>query len=103
MENLSNWIWIIVAVLWFGAKILPRLLRGKNSQTKVPTPQIPEPDKPASAKTSRFGLWPLSGLRHSSELTGAFALRTSARRSSPAPDRAQIGAQQAVPTINSSI
>ncbi len=47
MENLSNWIWIIVAVLWFGAKILPRLLGGKNSQTKVPTPQMPEPDKPA--------------------------------------------------------
>ena len=50
MENLSSWIWIIIAVLWFGAKILPRLLRGKNSQTKVPTPQMPEPDKSARAK-----------------------------------------------------
>jgi hypothetical protein len=50
MENLSSWIWIIVAVLWFGAKILPRLLRGKDSQTKVPAPQMPEPDKPARAK-----------------------------------------------------
>ena len=50
MENLSSWIWIVVAVLWFGAKILPRLLRGKNSQTNVPTPQMPEPDKPARAK-----------------------------------------------------
>ena len=50
MENLSTWIWIIVAVLWFGVKTLPRLLRGKNSKTKVPTPQMPEPDKPARAK-----------------------------------------------------
>ena len=50
MENLSSWIWIIIAVLWFGAKILPRLLRGKTSQTKVPTPQKPVPDKPARAK-----------------------------------------------------
>ena len=50
MENLSSWIWLIVAVFWFGAKILPRLLRGKNSQTKVPTPQMPESDKPARTK-----------------------------------------------------
>ena len=50
MENLSSWIWIIVAVIWFGAKILPRLFRGKNSQTKVPTPQRPESNKPARAK-----------------------------------------------------
>lgn len=52
MENLSSWIWIIVALLWFGAKILPRLLRGKNKQTEIPTPQMPEPDKPARAKTA---------------------------------------------------
>ena len=50
MENLSTWIWIIVAVVWFGAKILPRLLGGKNSQTKVPTPEMPEPDRPARAR-----------------------------------------------------
>ena len=50
MENLSTWIWIIAAVLWFGVKILPRLLRGKNSQTKVSTPQRPELDKVARAK-----------------------------------------------------
>ena len=25
MENLSSWIWLVVAVIWFGAKILPRL------------------------------------------------------------------------------
>jgi len=50
MEDISSWIWTIVAVIWFGAKILPRFLRGKNSQTKVPTPQMPEPDKPARAK-----------------------------------------------------
>jgi hypothetical protein len=50
MENLSSWIWIIVGVVWFGAKILPRLLRGMNSQTKVPTPQTPEPDRPARAQ-----------------------------------------------------
>jgi hypothetical protein len=50
MENLSSWIWLIIAVTWFGAKILPRLLRGKNSQTKIPTPQMPESEKPARAK-----------------------------------------------------
>jgi hypothetical protein len=60
MENLSSWIWLIVAVLWFGAKILPRLLRGKNSQTKVPTPQMPEPDKPARAKPADSNSGPSS-------------------------------------------
>lgn len=49
MENLSSWIWIIVAVIWFGGKILPRILRRKNSQTKAPTHQKPEPGKRASA------------------------------------------------------
>ena len=50
MENLNSWIWLIVALLWFGAKILPRLLRGKNSQTTVPTSQMPEPDEQTRAK-----------------------------------------------------
>ena len=49
MENFSSWIWLVIAVIWFGAKILPRLFRGKNSQTKIPTPQMPESEKPARA------------------------------------------------------
>ena len=49
MENLSTWIWIIVAVLWLGTKVLPRLLRGKSSQTNVPTPQMHDQEKPGRA------------------------------------------------------
>ena len=50
MENLSSWIWLIFAVFWVGAKILPRLLGGKNSQTKAPALQRPKPDQPARAE-----------------------------------------------------
>lgn len=54
MENIGSVIWIIIAILWFGAKVLPRLFRGRTSQTEVPTsqpaaeptPQPAQPDEP---------------------------------------------------------
>jgi hypothetical protein len=49
MENLSSWIWIVIAVLWFGAKILPRLLGGKSTETKMPPPQQPQAAEPAKS------------------------------------------------------
>lgn len=39
MENLGSWIWIILAIFWLGAKILPRLFRRGGSQTEVPVSQ----------------------------------------------------------------
>ena len=45
MENLGSWIWIIIAIFWLGAKILPRMFGGRSGETEVPTPEpAPQPE-----------------------------------------------------------
>ena len=51
MENLSSWIWLVVALIWFGTRILPRLFRRKEKSIQAEPPKMidrvnPEPQGP---------------------------------------------------------
>ena len=53
MENLGSWIWIIIAIFWLGAKILPRMFGGRGGETEVPAaePTPPPASQPAPQLT----------------------------------------------------
>jgi hypothetical protein len=36
-NDLDEWLWPVIAVLWLVFKVLPRLFRGRPASTEVPT------------------------------------------------------------------
>jgi len=64
MTEMSDWIWLVVAVFWVATRILPRLFRKQNRPTArraAKTVRAPQPSEKRSGAFSNSAGVPVQG------------------------------------------